>query len=136
MATVLHLDYEPEYEFDIMAISSNQKAHTLCWEINNILESELCLIEPLEFKVKNQVCMFKRYKSEQDEFVFDVVSNKNGRFRFVKEYKTLDYFIKFYEQESPYSCQELTSLLRKSKLVQAVFRLEIDKLKSKQVFLF
>jgi hypothetical protein len=80
--------------------------------------------------------MFKRYKSEQDEFVFDVVSNKNGRFRFVKEYKTLDYFIKFYEQESPYSCQELTSLLRKSKLVQAVFRLEIDKLKSKQVFLF
>jgi len=136
MATVLHLDFEPEYEFDIMAISSNQKAHTLCWEINNILESELCLMDPLEFKLKNRVHTFKRYSSEQDEFVFDVVSNKSGSNRFVKEYAAIDYFLKFHEQDSPYSCDEVTSLLRKSKFVQAVFRLEVDKLRSKQVFLF
>ncbi len=136
MASVLQLDYELDYEFDVLAISSNQKAHTLCWEINNILESELCLIEPLEFKLKNQVHTFKRYSSEQNEFMFDVITNKSGNVRFVKEYATIDYFIKFHEQESPYSIEELTNLLRKSKLVQAVFRLEVDKLKSKQVFLF
>lgn len=133
---VLHLDYELDYEFEVMAISSNQKAHTLCWEINNILESELVMTEPLEFKIKNTVESYKHYESVQDDFIFDVISNKNGSKRFVKEYAAIDYFIKFQEQESPYSSEELISLLRKSKFVQAVFQIDVDKLKSKQVFLF
>jgi len=135
MAT-LQLDYDLEYDFLVVGVSSNQRAYTLCWEINNILETELILFKPLEFKTKKGIQSFKLYESTQADFVLSLIGNKNGNHRFVPEYPTIDFFIKFYEMDSPYTCSELISHLRKSKFVQAVFNIDIEELKSKQSFLF
>lgn len=132
----LNLDVEIEYDFQLIAISSVHKPHTLSWAINRDLESTLALEPNYVIKTKSQLKEFKRYRSNIDGFCFVLLCNKNNNLRLVKELPTVDYFIKFYADELAFSEEELVSRLRKLKMVQAVFMIDVNSLKSKQVFIF
>lgn len=132
----INLDVEIDYDFEVIAISCNQKAHTLCWAINRSLGSELRLADNYILKGKKAVVQYKKYTSNKEEFCFNLLCNKYLNQRLVPELPTVDYLIKIYEDDSPYSIEELVSSLRKLRVVQAVYALSVSNLKSKQVFIF
>ena len=132
----LSLDVEIEYNFSLIAISSNQKSHSLCWAINKDLDSKLTLDSNYVVRSKSHVTEFRKYRSEVDGFSFVLLCNKNQNMRLVPELPTVDYFIKFYPDELALSVEEMTSRLRKLKMVQAIFMIDINGLKSKQTFIF
>ena len=133
---LLQLDFEISYDFQVIALSSNQKPHTISWEINRILESNLEIQDFYTLKSKGIIEEFKHYKSNSEHFTFDLLCNRSRTYKLVKELPTVDYFMRFYEEESTYSTPELIGLLRKSKHVQAIYKLDVQRLKSKQVFIF
>ncbi|MFK7757397.1 MAG: IPExxxVDY family protein [Flavobacteriales bacterium] len=132
----LNLDVEIEYDFSLIAISSNQKPHTLGWAINRNLDSNLSLETNYVIKTKALLKEFKKYRSDIEGFCFVLLCNKNLSQRLVAELPTVDYFVKYYPDELVYSEGELVSRLRKLKEIQAVFMIDINNLKSKQVFIF
>ncbi len=66
----LSLDVEIEYNFSLIAISSNQKSHSLCWAINKDLDSRLTLDSNYVVRSKSHVTEFRKYRSEVDGFSF------------------------------------------------------------------
>jgi len=132
----LSLDVEIEYDFGLMAISSNQKPHTLCWNINKDLNSNLALEPNYVLKTKNQIKEFKKYRSIVEGFCFVLLCNKNENQRLALELPTVDFFIKYYPDELALSEEELISRLRKLKAVQAIFKIDVSGLKSRQLFIF
>ncbi len=132
----LSLEVEIDYDFQVIAISCNQRAHTLCWAINKALGSELSLADNYVLHQKKLLVEFKRYVSEEEGFYFTLLCNKNQNQRLIPELSTVDYFIKIYDDDSPYSMEEMVSSLRRLRLVQAVYNIDIKRLKSKQAFIF
>ncbi len=132
----LNLDVEIDYDFRVIAISSNQRAHTVCWKINVELNSRLSLSNNFQLNSRGKISEFKKFTSSDDKFFFHLICNKSSNQRLVKELPTVDYLIKVYDEDCPISHEEMLSSLRKLKCIQAVYSLDVEKLKSKQVFIF
>ncbi len=135
MAT-LNLDIEFDYDFQLIAISSNQRAYTLCWAINNMLKSSLSLADSHTMQAKNRIVQYRKYISNERGFYFTLLCNKSLNDRLLKELPTVDFLIKIHEEDSPYSESEIVLRLRKLKEIQAVYSLDVSILKSKQALIF
>ena len=133
---ILNLEVEIDYNFQLIAISSNQKVHTLCWAINNMLSANLKLVEGHAINVKKRSVQFRKYISNESGFYFSLLCNKNLNSRLLPEISTVDFVIKIYDDDSPYSEAEIISKLRRLKEVQAVYSLEVLKLKSRQALIY
>ncbi len=130
------LDIEVDYDFKLIAISSNHKTHTVSWVINKALELSLSLSDTHVLKSNKAEVSFKKYNSSKGGFYFTLLRNKNQNHRLLPELSTVDYLLKFYDDESPFSDEEIVTKLRKSKEIQAVYSLDVNRLKSKQVLIF
>ena len=133
---ILNLEVEIDYNFQLIAISSNQKVHTLCWAINNMLSANLKLVEGHTINVKKRSVQFRKYISNESGFYFSLLCNKSLNSRLLPELPTVDFIIKIYDDDSPYSEAEIISKLRKLKEVQAVYSLDVLKLKSRQALIY
>jgi len=133
--TYLSLNIEEEYDFKLLAISSNQKGYTLCWSLNRDLHSDLSLQEPIIITQKKVQFDYKLFSSSEG-FRYVVLANKSKGKRLLPELPTVDYLLKYYEDECPFSNEELTSKLRKLSVIQAVYSLNPETLKHKQHLIF
>lgn len=133
---ILNLEVEIDYNFQLIAISSNQKVYTLCWAINNMLSANLKLADSHTINVKKRSVQFRKYISNEEDFYFSLLCNKNLNSRLLPELATVDYIIKVYDEDSPYSESEIISKLRKLKEIQAVYSLDVLKLKSRQALIY
>lgn len=133
---ILNLEVEIDYNFQLIAISSNQKVYTLCWAINNMLSANLKLADSHTINVKKRSVQFRKYISNEQDFYFSLLCNKNLSSRLLPELATVDYIIKVYDEDSPYSESEIISKLRKLKEIQAVYSLDVLKLKSRQALIY
>lgn len=101
-----------------------------------MLSANLKLADSHTINVKKRSVQFRKYISNEQDFYFSLLCNKNLSSRLLPELATVDYIIKVYDEDSPYSESEIISKLRKLKEIQAVYSLDVLKLKSRQALIY
>jgi hypothetical protein len=139
MAKVL-LDQEFEFDFFLLGISSHVKDYRLCWAVNRSLGLSLAkLDEKIMLRQKNgedqSTFSIYYYLDNENETEFELICNRHELGYLIPELKTADYFLKISEYYSG-SIDELIQVLRKTNLINMVFEIDVDTLRSKQNLLY
>ncbi|MDP4266777.1 MAG: IPExxxVDY family protein [Bacteroidota bacterium] len=139
MAKKQKLKIEEEYEFTLIGISSHVKDYKICSAFNNELDFNFVRIDDLEIHSPNSennpsFCTFF-FENEENHTKYYLISNKSENGYLIPEDKNSDYFLIIY---GPFEDSEITSLISEIKAVDNVitaYETDVNKLKSKQVFL-
>lgn len=134
----LEIDYE--YDFFLVGISCHEKPYRLCWAINQALELEMELSEPMLNAVKKkedpvQFTVFSQEDKETD-IAFHLMSNKNGASMLIPEQDRIDYFFIVHGPFSDEDHARMLSEIKKIPFVLMSFSINPETLKSKENFLF
>ncbi len=135
---ILDFDYEDHLDFAMIGIVSAYKDFRLCFEINKVLEINLCKEEDLEMKKlkRGSASLFSLYNySNGDNEQYIVLSNKGSNGYFINELKHVDYFM-LIRNLSPFnSLQTITDKLKHISLITNITLLEAIDYKSSENFL-
>lgn len=134
----LTLDFEEEYDFELIGISSHVKDYRLSWELNREMNFDLIKGKDYELNVKgeNQLYSFFSYIDEENKQEFYLIDNRSEYGVLIPEEKKADYFllIKGYINEDQKS--QLIKRIGNIKSVLTTYHVEVESLKSKSNLLF
>ncbi len=134
------LKYKPDYNFYLIGISCADEDYKLSWEISQILKTSFVKTDNLEINDPrfSEYLTFSVFtnidKSEYGDI--KLVSNKGKEGFLVEELKNIDFFLIVNDDEDTNSLKEFVVKLKQSDIITAVFKLEPEKLKSKEKLLF
>ncbi len=134
------MDWEPECSFELVAIVSSARDYRICWLLNHQLGYQLEWKEevPLVIAKKRQRALFNlfAYHDELNWQQYYFINNKHLADHLVPELKQVDHFLLIDGSSAEPEKIRVMDVLRQSPLVQAVFDVEVDSLKSKKNLIF
>ena len=157
------LQVEYDYNFVLIGIVSQEKDYRVCWALNNKLELELTKSESLEIKGKKQdspsYFSLYLYNQEDDFKEYSVISNFSeskisekktlNLFDDIKvttaysqnewlipEYKQMNYFFVIKGDVTEDEVEEIINKIQEIELIQAVLKINVEQLKSKQNLIY
>lgn len=133
------LKLELDFDFTLIAITSQLRDYRLCFTVNKITETDFRKIEELEVNFKNTPSkFFSRYlhTSAYAECEFYLIANKGNEGYLIPEMKEVDYFIIIREFIDEEDLEFFISRLKLIAEIQAVVELNPERLKSKENLLF
>ncbi len=134
------LKYDNElFGFILVGIVSSFRDFQVCREINNFLELSLerCDDYMIQDNKRNAEVGFAFFSYlNEDEDQYFLISNKTEGGLLIPEQKQLDFFLLIKPGKSPIDGNETARSLKAITLLQAVFVLDVNKLKSKENLLF
>lgn len=133
------LELEPDFNFILIAITSQLKDYRLCFAINKITESDFRKIEDYELLLKNEAeKYFSRYyyHPTNSDYEIYLLANKGTEGYLIPEAKEADYFLIIKEFIDDEDLDLFLSQLKQIDDIQVVVELNPNKLKSKENLLF
>ncbi|MBD3748916.1 MAG: IPExxxVDY family protein [Sphingobacteriales bacterium] len=133
------LKLELDFDFILIALTSQLKDYRLCFHINKIAETNFRKIDELELQLKEgEPRYFSRYLHQipNSECKFYLIANRGSDGFLIPEMKESDYFILIKEFIDEEDLVLLISQLRRIKDIQAAVEVNPAKLKSKENLLF
>ena len=141
---------EPEIDFELICISSHHKDYRLCWEINRNLGMELKRVDEYFLGTKeNPGELFSQfnYSDATDHAEFYLIANRcipeegkekpedlfptEDSMKLVPEMKQVDYLLLIYGQLNEEEMKLLEDKLNVLAMVQAAWKQDVHKLRSK-----
>ncbi len=139
----LKLKAEYSYDFHLIGIISQSKDYTVSWAINRSLNIGLKKESDLEVDLKNAEKMtISNFVFENDFRRFTLLTNKVvtdtaiTQKPFVPSLGTFDYLLKIEEFEETSDLEVLFTALRRSEKIDSIVKLDVNKIKEKESFLF
>ena len=138
----LHLDFEYDYDFELIAIVSSYRDYRVCWHINKALGTGLAQVREdvkLERPGKLQSAIFFNLFSYEDEInrtKYYLVSNKSSGDYLVPEMKEVDFFLQIAGDNSLMGNTQMIDTLKGIDIIEAVFATDPMTLRSKQNLVF
>ncbi len=131
------LKYKPTYNFKLIAISSSSEDYKLSWELSQLLETDFIKTSDLQITNKNTRLSFSVFETvSKTSFPYTrLVSNKEKEGWLVPELKNIDFFLMIYDDIDEYY-KTIISNIKNIDIINGVFEIEIEKLKSKEKLLF
>lgn len=131
------INSETNFSFFLIGISSSEVDYKLCWKINQELNLEFKKVKDLLFyhEKLNVEQNFSLYTFSNDEFEAYFISNKTTNGYLIDEHKKIDYFLKI-ESQNQTILDNLYTKLNQINFIQAVFKIDVNSLKSKQKLIF
>lgn len=134
------LKYIPEYNFELIGISSSDDDYQLSWHLSKLLNSEFVRAADLEiidprFPEFQMFSVYENFDIEGNSSV-KIVANKGNVGFLIEELKNIDFFILIFGSESSGFTGELFTKLKTVESISAVFKLKPENLKSKEKLLF
>lgn len=134
------LKYEPEFNFELLGISSTDDDYRLSWHLSKLNDSAFVRLDDLEIRDDRieEFQIFSVYESTEINGASSIklVSNKANIGYLVSELKNIDFFILIFDVDDDDFINSFTSQLKSVDSITGVFRLEPEKLKSKEKLLF
>lgn len=129
------LDNLLEDEFHIFGLVSSEPDYKLSLILNRKLRIGLKSILPVIIKdSKNSDQSFSRFASSGGiAMTFSLISNKSDKDSFFKKLKNVDYILQVYDPENESTADSLNSILRETESITAVFIIDPDSLKDKNI---
>lgn len=136
----LLLDWEPECAFELVSIVSPIRDYRLCWLLNHQLGYQLKWKEelPLITAKGKQKALFNlyAYHDELNWLQYYFINNKYLGEHLVPELKQVDHFLLIEGNQADQAKAAALHMLRQSPMVQAVFDVDANGLRSKQNLIF
>ena len=137
----LYLDFEFDYDFELISIVSSYRDYRLCWYLNKTLGFNLAWKEEVKVEQtkKRQAAGYFNlfsYEDELNKMQYFFVSNKSAGEFLVPELKQVDYFLELSGGNAPEEKERILTALKEVHIVEAVFPTEASALKSKQNLVF
>jgi hypothetical protein len=131
------LNFEPTFDFRLFAIVTHIRGYRLCWFLEQLLSFRLRRSEDLQLtsgREKN-ASFFQIFESEEEETHHQhitVLGNKTPSGFLIPEQNVVDFYIKLEGEFSDKEVERIENIISDKMPVQHVFRVDPDKLKSKQ----
>lgn len=132
--------YKPEFEFDLIGISSPLDDYKTIWTINNNTNLDFKRGENLSIRnnkyteIQEFSTFFCKHKDTDDKIV--LVANKCSNGFLIEELKNIDFFILFYSKKLSNEISKIVQTLKKQEDIIAVIKIDPSTLKSKEKLLF
>ncbi|MDD3740960.1 MAG: IPExxxVDY family protein [Bacteroidales bacterium] len=134
------LKYTPEFNFNLIGISSTDDDYKLSWHLSEILGLEFTRSSGLEIIDSrfSDFQLFSIYETSDDNHGnrIKIVSNKGNAGFLIDELKNIDYFVIIYDFENIDLLDKLIVKLKSITSISAVFKLNPANLKSREKLLF
>jgi hypothetical protein len=132
MKKILSFEYDLTEEYHAIAISSHLKYYKLCWNLNNILKTDLRKNEDLEFTSKKRplekYSFFYHYNQDQRCFYY-LLSNKKNNSLILEKMQETDYILLikgFFQLEE---ISRIVQNLKKTTNILTAFIIDMTKIK-------
>lgn len=134
----LVLELTEDYDFDLLGICSHIKDYRLVWELNKVLEIDLCKDANYEIKRKEQIQShaFFHFCDEENLVDFYLIANRSENGILIPEEKKCDYLFLIKGNLSEDYKPMLVKKIAEIKNVLATYEIEVEELKSKENLVF
>ena len=134
------LDVEIGVEAAVIGVVSSLKDYKLAWKINQVFKIELIMDEDLVISMANSRIVVSNYCYQTDFMQINLIKNKGmdkaKATYLVPELPQIDYFMLITGEEFFGSVKETVSRLKEVEGISFVQLIDINKLKSKDNFIF
>ncbi|MEI6047568.1 MAG: IPExxxVDY family protein [Bacteroidota bacterium] len=134
--TRVQLKINHEDNFFLLGIVSTEPDYKLSFSINTKFRISLKNISPIRITgTTGYELTFSRFSdiSKSAGIVFTLVSNRSGKNFLLKKLKNVDYLLQVHDSENEKNIDEITAGLREIESVNAVFNIDINALKDKNL---
>lgn len=138
----LTLDFEFEFDFQLLGISCHQSDYRLAWIINDLLGIDLERQDDIDLilgkhKDENGLFSYYHYDNEENYTTINLISNRSEKGSFCGELKQLDFFLQLWLPDSDdENINIFSKKLKASPHILAAIEIDVDTLKSKHNFIF
>ena len=132
------LDFEEDYDFDLIGICSHVKDYRLVWELNQSLKFDFGRGENYELNLKgeNQSHSFFEYNDDENALQYSLINNKSDSGYLIPEEKNCDYLLVVKGCLLEGGKGELVKKIAQLKHVLTAYMVEVSNLRSKENLLF
>ena len=136
------LQVEFEFDFDVFGIVSALKDYKLAWNVNNDLHINLNKQKDITIQFVDSELVISNYKYSTDNSELQLLRNKSyellgGENQYlIPEMRRMDYFITLQGEINRWTNQEMQSKLKSTVGIDFVMKMDIEKLKSRENFIF
>lgn len=160
-AKKVKLKFEPEYNFRLLGVVCNTKDYLLCHTLNQKLEYDLVKQDDIEFQVQSktnqeEVYTYSFYKyqdeimkrkihlienkmytlpNEQEDGMVEILELNEKWIHLLPEAKEANFFLQCFGHWSRAEWNAFLKSMREIALITALFEIDPEKLKSKEILL-
>ncbi|MDR2011138.1 MAG: IPExxxVDY family protein [Bacteroidales bacterium] len=134
------LKYKPDFDFDLLGITSSENDYKISWLISSYLEIEFMKCDNLtiidsQISVEQNFSVFESLANKEN-IQLKLVSNRGDIGYLITELKNIDYFLLITKDEEKTLLNELFVKLKSLPDITGIFKLDTSNLKSKEKLLF
>ncbi|MBN2520972.1 MAG: IPExxxVDY family protein [Bacteroidales bacterium] len=129
------LDYQPEFEFDLIGISSHENDYRISWAFNK--EMKLIFVKTNDLEIestnKDEIQKFSKFTCLDEDSLntYHLISNRCDNGFLLDEFKNLDYFLLVLGEYDNYFIDDLIKKIKSIDLITIAFRIDLNNIKNK-----
>jgi hypothetical protein len=134
--TRVRLQLDQINSFILLGLVSSEPDYKLSLAINKKFNISLKNIEPVKLTGDNDAeLLFSRFSDsgESPDRIINLVSNRSGKNFLIKKLRNIDYIFHFNDPDNELSIEQLTSDLRNISTITAVFNIDSDSIRDKNL---
>jgi hypothetical protein len=134
--TRVRLQLDQINSFILLGLVSSEPDYKLSLTLNKKFNISLKNIEPVKLTGDNESeLLFSRfsYSGESPDRLINLVSNRSGKNFLIRKLRNIDYIFHFNDPDSDLSIEQLTSDLRDIPAITAVFNINTDSIRDKNL---
>lgn len=131
--TRVKLNIEQNTDYILLGIVTTEPDYKISLALNKKFGISLRNISPLKFTKEDQA--FSRFSnlSEHENVIYNLISNRSGKNFLLNKLKNIDYLLQITDPENDVDLKQITSRLRETDTISAVFNIDINTLKDKNL---
>lgn len=125
-------------DFALLGIVTSEPDYKLSLTLNKKFGISLKYASPLEVRDPNQTeLIFSRFSdiSNSAGLTFNLISNRSGKHFLFNKLKNIDYILQVHDSENDANISQITDILREIESVNAIFTIDINTFKDKNLHL-
>ncbi|MGD0757090.1 MAG: IPExxxVDY family protein [Bacteroidales bacterium] len=134
--TRVKLNIEQNNDYILLGLVSAEPDYKLSLTLNKKFRISLKNISPLKLPGDDRSELaFSRFSNndDQEDLMFSLISNRTGKFFLLNKLKNIDYLLQIQVSEKAVNLNKITSGLREIDTVTAVFNIDLNKIKDKNL---
>ena len=134
--TRVKLNIDQNNDYILLGIVSAEADYKLSLSLNKKFRISLKNMSPIRVIAENKSELtFSRFSNNDkpDDLMFCLVSNRSGKNYLLNKLKNIDYLFQIQDQDNEVNLNDLTSNLREIDTVTAVFNIDLNSIKDKNL---
>ena len=132
----VHLRINEDHESSFLGVVSAEPDYKLSLTLNKQLNISLKNVSPVIISDESdKELAFSRFSdtSASSHIIYDLISNRSGKNFLFKKLKNIDYIFQIYDPQNEIDISNIISILRDDEFITAVFNLDSDLIKDKNL---